>query len=646
MVTIPYRVLLFLLGAVIAGAIAAYFTGTLSPAGSEQAETTASDSNEKIAGPSTELGIGSDEEGTPGEQPESDNFLASSEQGEEADNELQVPTFHILRAEPDGSLVIAGEAEPGAEIEILSGSAVLATTQADPIGDFATILDEPLKPGDHNIVLRATSSNTVATSMETAIVSIPSAGSQEVVALVQQPGEPSRLISVPDIRSKDEPAPSEGPDTAVAEPFEQSAGNDGSTIAEGEALAELDEPGEGTPFAGEESAGSSAGTEEASQDLQEADPTSPPADEPSIPPADEPSIAQREPLENGLEDAGSSRAKIRNEDSTQNIAESTFDEGEAQQPVNAAQDDSSSNEVEEGEAGVVARVEPEGDEKTSPAVSDDVPFIEAVEIDGREIFVAGRAQVGRLLRVYANDILLGQTRASPDGRFLIEAERELPVGDYIIRADMLADDGVTVIARAAVPFERPAGEQIAAVAPQAMETGQESTARQGSSSAEGENSGREGTETLSTDAGSQAKSANQSAPGLSETAAGSTAPSASLRMEKGEEHAAFSSNPAQEARENETEEVMLPPLQPVDGAVIIRRGDTLWQISRRIYGRGIRYTTIYFANQDQIRDPHWIWPGQIFTVPSETDEGVKADLEAVGDQALPPDEAASVAEGE
>jgi len=51
--------------------------------------------------------------------------------------------------------------------------------------------------------------------------------------------------------------------------------------------------------------------------------------------------------------------------------------------------------------------------------------------------------------------------------------------------------------------------------------------------------------------------------------------------------------------------------------VIIRRGDTLWQISRRLYGQGVRYTTIYLANQDQITDPDLIEPGQIFGVPGE-----------------------------
>ncbi len=59
------------------------------------------------------------------------------------------------------------------------------------------------------------------------------------------------------------------------------------------------------------------------------------------------------------------------------------------------------------------------------------------------------------------------------------------------------------------------------------------------------------------------------------------------------------------------------PLTASNNTVIIRRGDTLWQISRRVYGLGVRYTTIYIANEDQITNPDRILPGQIFGVPKD-----------------------------
>jgi LysM domain len=45
------------------------------------------------------------------------------------------------------------------------------------------------------------------------------------------------------------------------------------------------------------------------------------------------------------------------------------------------------------------------------------------------------------------------------------------------------------------------------------------------------------------------------------------------------------------------------------------RGDNLWNIARAHYGEGLRYTVIFNANKDQIRDPNLIYPGQIFSLP-------------------------------
>jgi nucleoid-associated protein YgaU len=49
----------------------------------------------------------------------------------------------------------------------------------------------------------------------------------------------------------------------------------------------------------------------------------------------------------------------------------------------------------------------------------------------------------------------------------------------------------------------------------------------------------------------------------------------------------------------------------------VSRGDNLWRISQRIYGKGFRYTMIYGANQEQIRNPNLIYPGQVFVLPGD-----------------------------
>ncbi len=52
-----------------------------------------------------------------------------------------------------------------------------------------------------------------------------------------------------------------------------------------------------------------------------------------------------------------------------------------------------------------------------------------------------------------------------------------------------------------------------------------------------------------------------------------------------------------------------------DGQVVVQPGNSLWRIASRVYGEGLRYTEIYQANTEQIRDPDLIYPGQIFALP-------------------------------
>ncbi len=55
--------------------------------------------------------------------------------------------------------------------------------------------------------------------------------------------------------------------------------------------------------------------------------------------------------------------------------------------------------------------------------------------------------------------------------------------------------------------------------------------------------------------------------------------------------------------------------QVADGQVVVQPGQNLWRLARGVYGTGIRYTVIYRANRDQIRDPKRIYPGQVFITP-------------------------------
>lgn len=49
--------------------------------------------------------------------------------------------------------------------------------------------------------------------------------------------------------------------------------------------------------------------------------------------------------------------------------------------------------------------------------------------------------------------------------------------------------------------------------------------------------------------------------------------------------------------------------------VVVQPGNSLWRLARRTLGEGTRYTVIYQANKDRIRNPDLIYPGQVLEVP-------------------------------
>jgi nucleoid-associated protein YgaU len=48
----------------------------------------------------------------------------------------------------------------------------------------------------------------------------------------------------------------------------------------------------------------------------------------------------------------------------------------------------------------------------------------------------------------------------------------------------------------------------------------------------------------------------------------------------------------------------------------VKQGDTLWGIAKKFYGNGSKYTKIYEANKDKIKNPNLIYVGQVLVIPS------------------------------
>ncbi len=653
------------------------------------------------------------------------------------------PAFDLLRVEPDGSTVIAGRGQPNTKLEIRNGETVVATADIGPSGDFAAVFDQPLAAGDYQLTLNTTDDKGASkTSEEVATVSVPKDTGGELLAMVSKPGEASRLITMPEAAEK----------------------------AAGEAAAEaektIDQP------AGDTAAATDTGAAT--------------------------TVADDKPA--------------------------------ASETTEAATETATATETASDAASAATETAARPQARVS-----------AVELEGERMFIAGTARPGALVRIYADDKLVGEAKADDEGRYVADGTIDLSVGRHTVRADVMSPDGGKVEFRASVPFDRPEGEQVAVVAQEnatgdtspalgligggtfdklraeadkalallkglyadgrtptveelaaarsateialkslsefrpgpeegeaaramaakasaaaasalarlqalpkdsaavgealgaietavadalapAIETAQ---AVAGSASAVADSSiealagqatalrqqfvalfsdGRNATaaeiQTARTalegalkavtgftppagaaadvaaaieklkgwastaldrlaavpaGAGKEAyqqalaalegmpsltAAANAVASGAQEEAGTPVAEAASPAEETttagetaaatGSESGVAASGEAAatgggEAVAEEPETVQQAPLQESKTSVIIRRGDTLWQISRRIYGKGVRYTTIYLANEDQITDPDRIIPGQVFGVPDKT---LESDAEA------------------
>lgn len=182
--------------------------------------------------------------------------------------------------------------------------------------------------------------------------------------------------------------------------------------------------------------------------------------------------------------------------------------------------------------------------------------VEAVEIEpGGKFHVSGQARPGAGLRLYLNDSFVTSVTAGADGRFAVTINEGVSPGSYRVRLDEASSSG-SVRARAEVPFNVPDTAVTASV------SGQPKRA----------------------DSGTPQQPQLAAAGGIVLPDGGS--PSST---------------------------VVVPKIT----TTTVSRGDSLWRLSQLSYGAGTRYSVIYKANREQIRNPNLIYPGQTFVLPAK-----------------------------
>ena len=66
--------------------------------------------------------------------------------------------------------------------------------------------------------------------------------------------------------------------------------------------------------------------------------------------------------------------------------------------------------------------------------------------------------------------------------------------------------------------------------------------------------------------------------------------------------------------ENEPPKVEIPE-KPTK--YVVKKGDSLWRIAGKVYGNPLKWTRIYRANKDKIKNPNRIYTNQILVIPQD-----------------------------
>ncbi|GGB42692.1 hypothetical protein GCM10011316_13240 [Roseibium aquae] len=518
------------------------------------------------------------------------------------------PSFDVVGVEPTGDAVIAGRSESGSIVALTANGRTVGKGIADQNGEWTIILDTPLDPGDYDVGLEVQDeAGAVKTRSEQRLtVSIPENRMDRPLVVLNTPDAPSDILQMPS-----------APVVADAAPEAEGAAGGATPEAMGEVAALAPEagapdisagqsadavPAASDTAAGEEpapatvaevaaaEAGESPDTSAAPQvsastgdETETAVAAAPPGTEQGAEsagtPAGEELAAAVEPAVENLADglAGSQSVETAVAQTDPDPAPSQAVVAEAAQPV--AEPVTAPEAEAKAEAGTGTRTADADKEQASPGVDGGVTVAVAPEAAG----VAGTDAADA-----SDQAPEAQAQTSAAGG---ESQESQPT----VTVDAVeSEEGKVFVAGTGEP-----GTEVRVYVDESF-AGNAPVNEAGRWLVEGDRDIPAGDVEVRAD--------------LVESGTDQVEARAAVTFEKVEPEQIVLTRAVASGTQTADGTQAVEVVKPVPN-VIIRKGDNLWRISRRLYGQGIRYTTIYQANQDQIRDPDLIYPGQVFLTP-------------------------------
>lgn len=156
------------------------------------AEAPAPDSGEGAAAPATDqqAAVGTGEAATGSSAP---NPAATTETA----SDVVLPSFDVVRVNPNGDAVIAGRAAPGAEVELLDDGQLIGRAEADDRGEWVMLPNSAIEPGEHKFTLQVQRPDAAPLQSERMVIVVVPAPAKDIAGNAVTEPAGALALSVP-----------------------------------------------------------------------------------------------------------------------------------------------------------------------------------------------------------------------------------------------------------------------------------------------------------------------------------------------------------------------------------------------------------------------------------------------------------------